>query len=107
LCTVELPPPARPTPPNSAVGSAVAVDVDVELGIEAPPVAVESAVLEAAPPAPAVVELEFEPAPPAPPVRLTEIELIAELVWLSVLVFVLVLPPEFVADAAFDWLVSP
>ena len=58
--------------------------------------------LVAAPPAPAVVELEFEPAPPAPPVRLTETELIAELVWDSVLELVLVLLPEFVADEEFD-----
>jgi hypothetical protein len=57
----------------------VAVDVDVDAGVEAPPVALESAVLVAAPPAPAVVELEFDPAPPAPPVRLTDNELMAEL----------------------------
>jgi hypothetical protein len=86
---------------------AAAFDVDVAAGDEAPPVAAEVAVLVAAPPAPAVVELEFEPAPPAPPVRLTETELIAELVCDNVLELVLVLLPEFVADEEFDWLVSP
>jgi hypothetical protein len=78
LCSVELPPPATPEAPI-AVGLAVAVDVDVEVGVDAPPVALEVAVLEVAPPAPAVAELEFAPAPPAPPVRLTDNELIAEL----------------------------
>jgi hypothetical protein len=106
LCTFDELPPASPKS-RSPDGLAAASDVDVDVGVEAPPVAAEVAVLVAAPPAPAVVELEFEPAPPAPPVRLTEIELMAELVCVNVLVFVVVLLPEFVPDEEFDWLVAP
>ena len=60
----------------------------------------------AAPPARRVV-LEFEPAPPAPPARFAARVLVAELVCVNVLVFVLVLLPEFVADAEFGWVVAP
>ena len=71
-------PPAMASESSPVV--AVGVDVAVELGEDAPPVAVDVAVLVAAPPAPPVLELEFDPAPPAPPVNVTDTELIAELV---------------------------
>jgi hypothetical protein len=83
------------------------LEVEFAVDVEAPPVAVESAVLVAAPPAPAVFELEFEPAPPAPPVTLTVFVDVAELVCDSVLDCVLVFPPELVADALLLWLVLP
>jgi hypothetical protein len=58
----------------------MAFDVELAAGDDAPPVADEDAVLVAAPPLPADVELEFEPAPPAPPVTSTVIVDMAELV---------------------------
>jgi hypothetical protein len=91
---------ATPSSPEPVV--AVGVDVAVEVGDEAPPVAVEVAELVAAPPAPALLVLEFDPAPPAPPAKLTVTELIAELDWVSVLVSELVLLPEFVPDDELD-----
>ena len=95
LVTVVLLPPAAPVE-SSPLEVWAADDVDVPLGVDAPPVAVEVAVLVAGPPAPAEFVLEFVPAPPAPPVRFTDTVLVAELVCVNVLDVVLVLLPEFV-----------
>jgi len=101
LVTVVLLPPAAPVE-SSPLEVWAADDVDVPLGVDAPPVAVEVAVLVAGPPAPAEFVLEFVPAPPAPPVRFTDTVLVAELVCVNVLDVVLVLPPEFVCVDVFD-----
>ena len=93
---------AETATPSSPAPVVAAPAVEADVGAEAPPVAVEPAVLVAAPPAPPVVVLVFEPAPPAPPARLTDVVLVAELVCVNVLVSVLVLLPEFVADEEFD-----
>jgi hypothetical protein len=105
LPLLETPDRLAATPSESSLVLFVAVDI--ELGEDAPPAADDVAVLEAAPPAPAVFMLAFEPEPPAPPATLTETELIAELDCVSVLVLVLVLLPEFVPDDEFAWLVLP
>jgi hypothetical protein len=104
--TVDFPPPAIPND-SSSLGLAVAVEFDVELGEDAPPVAVDVAVLVEFPPLPPLLELSFWPAPPAPPVRLTDTVLVAELDCVSVLEVVLVLLPVFDPDDEFDWLVLP
>jgi hypothetical protein len=98
-------PPAIPAPESS--GDAEALDVEVAVGDEAPPLALEVTVLLAVPPAPAVGELLFVPEPPAPPLRVTLFELVAELVCVTPLDCVFELLPEFVAVAPFVWLVAP
>jgi hypothetical protein len=94
---VEGPPPA-PLPPVAEPPFAVEP--------VAPPVAVEVAVPDADPPL-ALWSLLLVPAPPAPPVTLRATELNAVLHCETLELCVLVLLPEFVADAPFDCVVLP
>lgn len=74
---------------------------------ESPPMAAAPAVLEAEPPLALPEVLLFEPEPPFPPVRARTTLLYAVLHWESWFDCVLLLLPELLATAPFDWVVLP